>query len=294
MIVWYRNTTLKNRDVEDREYLASIVASPATYKFVYSLNIFLNVVLFFAVFYFFRFNLMAYAVAFILLDFVLSIVDYLTFTYFPYHHPATTEVEAAQKRVKKMLRKHAWLQEKRDSLQYGGWRYEYYSREHKWLTNTIEMEEHFVNQELEKIKKQEAKENTRRSKDYTDKQDYFLALQDKLYYLIQDDGYVFLTSVLNNIKTLLSVLETKPIGYELIPHKLYLHLDELLLVVEKFSGLDEDLKQDYIKDIEKISKYLSQSVENISDRITEMETENIEVSIAVLLRELAKEVDNNV
>ena len=125
---------------------------------------------------------MAYAIAFILLDFILSIVDYLVFTYFPYNHPANTDVEAAQKRMKKMLRKQAWLKEKKDNKPYGGWLYECYSREYRWLTNSIETEEDFINNELQKIKEQEVKNNTKKSKDYTSKQDYFIALQDKLHY----------------------------------------------------------------------------------------------------------------
>ena len=294
MIVWYRNLKVQDRDVEDREYLASMVSSPSTYRFVYGLNIGINITLFFITCYFFQFNPIAHAIAFILLDFVLSVVDYLVFTYFPYNHPANTEVEAAQKRIKKMLRKQAWLKERKDNKPYGGWLYECYSNEYRWLTNSIEMEEVFINQELKKIKEQEVKENTKKSKDYTSKQDYFVALQDKLHYLIQNHDYKFLTPVLENIKSLMNVLNDKPIGYEMIPHKLYLHLDELLLVLEKFAGLDEDLKQEYIKDIEKISVYLSQSVENISDRIKDLETESIEVSIAVLLKELSKEVDKDV
>lgn len=237
---------------------------------------------------------MAYAIAFIFLDFILSIVDYLVFTYFPYNHPANTELKVAQKRLKKMLRKQSVLQEKLEHSSYGAWRHERLRQEWRWLSNAIEIEELFVADELKKIKTQELSENNKMSKDYSDKHEYFIALHDKLQYLIKEKQYVFLESVLLSVSSLMKLLDQKPIGYEMISHRLYLHLDELLIVLEKFHELDDDLKQNYIKDIEKISLYLSKNIESISDRISEMETEGIEISISVLLKELTKEGNKDV
>lgn len=294
MIVWYRNIKMRDRDVEERDDLAAMVSSPNSYKFSHNLNIALNCIVFFTTLYFFQFNVFAHAIAFILLDFILSIVDYLVFTKIPSSHPANNDITAAQKRFKKMERRKAVLQEKVDCYPYGGWFYEKYRNELNWLNNTMETEEFFIKEELGKIKKQEIAENKRTSKDYSDKHDYFVALQEKLQYLINEKQYNFLKSVLNNVSSLMNLLEQKPIGYEMISHKLYLHLDELLIVLEKFSDLDDDLKQEYIDDIEKISVYLSKNIESISDRISEMETESIEISIAVLLKELSKEVEQDV
>jgi uncharacterized protein YdeI (YjbR/CyaY-like superfamily) len=80
----------------------------------------------------------------------------------------------------------------------------------------------------------------------------------------------------------------------MIPHNLYLHLDELLVVLNKYTELDNEQKKNYISDIKKVSEYLKRNIEQLSKRISALETEDIEISLSVLLKDLAKGDDKDV
>ena len=73
----------------------------------------------------------------------------------------------------------------------------------------------------------------------------------------------------------------------MISDMLYIYMDELLKIVAQLKDLDSDQVEKYMPDVQKISKYLSQHVNEIEDRIIKLETDDIEVGIAVLLKELS-------
>ena len=103
----------------------------------------------------------------------------------------------------------------------------------------------------------------------------------------------FLSPILKSMNTLIATLDKKPMGYGLIPNTLYIYLDELQNILERLIGLEDEKRERYIKDIEKISTALSENIETLIDRITKLETEDIEVSITVLLNELTRNEDGN-
>ena len=75
-------------------------------------------------------------------------------------------------------------------------------------------------------------------------------------------------------------------GYSLISSNLYLYLDELQNILNKWGELSEEQKQKYESDVKKISVALSKNIDELNSRISKLETEDLEVSISVLLKEL--------
>ena len=294
MIIWERKISVYDRDIEEREDLAWRVTSPITYKTCEWANVGINIVAFLVTFYFFNFNILAHAVAFILLDAALCVVDRLVFMTFPSKHPANTELEAAQKRVLKLHKALEKARKMKDNARYGGFFYEIGIDEVRWLQDTIEDEDEFIEAELAKVQKIEAKTNQKVSKDYANKREYFIALQHKFNYFIAEYKYAFLNEICLEVKELVELLDKKPMGYEMIPHNLYLHLDELLVVLNKYTELDNEQKKNYISDIKKVSEYLKRNIEQLEKRISALETEDIEISLSVLLKDLAKGDDKDV
>lgn len=114
-------------------------------------------------------------------------------------------------------------------------------------------------------------------------------MRDKLHYFITKHNMKFLNPIYGSVFRLIVTLEKKPFGYEMVSNTTYIHLDELQNVLTKMTGFDETQREKYESDVNKIANALSQSIERLSERISKVETESVEVSIAVLMKELVDE-----
>ena len=75
-------------------------------------------------------------------------------------------------------------------------------------------------------------------------------------------------------------------GQGLIDGTLYLYLDELQKILSEYVGLNDKQRNAYLADIKKLSIAFGQNIDRLTERIEKLETESMEVSIAVLMNEL--------
>ena len=284
MILWNRNRTceLKRLDSYGREITARCVATHDTLKLARWLNIVFNVLALGITIAIFGFNLAAFAISFVLTDFILTILDNLIFIIIPRWRTMSSSIEASQKRIEAIKEKHDALYD-----------YGFCSKQGKddatIMARFINEEQAWVDAHIEKIKEEKIKSDDKTSKDYSDKEEYFKVLFEKLTYFAKTYDIACLLPMIEQIKCLRDTLAKKPIGYTLIPGTLYAYLDELQNIVQKWIDLDNVQKEKYTKDISKISSALSENIKNLHERINRLETEDIEVGIAVLLKELTEE-----
>lgn len=303
MILWNRDRTYKtNFTIKDREAIAYEIASPDTIRLIKWLNIAINVCVLSATIFVFKFNLVAFAIAFVLLDMLLCVVDHFTFIVIPHWATMHVSLKSAQKRVEKLKAKQNSLKTEIAEFKTLHCNNCYRSCSHrscyrksqslkgkkKVIDRFIKDEELWINYELDKIKEQEIQADKKQSKDYSDKKEYLIAIGEKLEYCHEKHNMDFLISVTKSITTLIDTLNKKPMGYTLVSSALYIYLDELQNILNKWVELNDQQKKTYAKDIGKISEALSQEINRLIDRITKLETEDIEVGIAVLLKELTE------
>ena len=155
----------------------------------------------------------------------------------------------------------------------------------------INEEQRWIDSQLEKIKEEEIQEDTRQSKDFSDKTEYFTATRDKIEYFAKTHKVKFLNDVIGSLNILNDTLAQKPIGYTLIPGTMYAYLDELQNILNKWVDLDDAQKKIYEDDIIKISTAIGNFITSLNNRIVRLETEDIEVGISVLLSELEENLE---
>lgn len=309
MIVWDRSSEyITKLSPEEREDIALNISTPRSLKRAQKINNLLNFVVPVLIFGVFGFNLIAFAISFIVFDIILCFMDQLIYVVFPYNKTKNMSLEAVQKRIDDLKAEKDKISKSLEEFRKKeccGCRYHYYDNctdcsdvrlavnEMRALNEFIKSEESYLNKELEKIKEKEVAANNKTSKDYSDKKQYLIDIRDKLKYYKNKKNMTFLEPVLKSVKILISTLDKKPMGYALVSNTLYIYLDELQKILEKLTSLDETKKDVYIKDIEKISVALSENINSLINRISKLETEDIEVSITVLLNELTREGEEN-
>lgn len=137
---------------------------------------------------------------------------------------------------------------------------------------------------VEKVEQEEAKVNTKLSKDYEDKLDYFTSVYNRIKVLEKD--FVCLKQLTSTLQELTELLKEKPEGVVELPKVIYIYLDEVQKVTTQMIGLDEDDKSKYDEQFSMISQLLAEKVDTYIERIRKCEINDIEVSLNVLLSEL--------
>ena len=281
------------------------IATPDTIKTFSIINNALNIFIPATVAVCSDWNLWVFTTSFIAFDIVSNIVDWCVFFVIPHWKTTHASLKTAQTRLDIYEKKRQKMFELiTDQAGCSGncekcWRTycNYFERGGVQVYDRfIEDEKAYIESELKKLEVQKAElELNKQSKDFTDKKEYLSSASLRLKVLIENEGMDFLQSVYQSIDDLRDTLEKKPVGYTLISDMLYIYTDELLKIVAKLKNLDEEQVNKYMPDIQKIAKYLSRHVGEIEDRIIKLETDDIEVGIAVLLKELSdKKEDRNV
>lgn len=304
MILWNRGREYNRKlTSKDRAKIANDIATSGTQQFVCWLNILVNITVLGVVILIFDFNLAAFAIAFVMTDMVLTVLDHLIFIVIPRWRTEHSSLSASQRRIKVVQEKHDALKARIDDFKnrecsrcdrnYGScyctscYKTEYYDLH--TMSQFLFEEKDWVASKLAVIKEEEIKTDERHSKDYSNKTEYFSSIVDKLNYFKNNYEITALTQVLQAINELNNTLEKKPMGYSLIPGTLYAYLDELQNILNKWIELDEKQKSAYEQDIVKIANALGKNINRLNERINRLETEDIEVGIAVLLSELTEE-----
>jgi hypothetical protein len=307
MVIWNRDLTYRKRlTAKEREEIARSVATPGTIRLAQTINTQINIWVPVIVFWFTNFNLMALAAAFIATDIVLCAYDHLRFVVIPHFQTMRMDLSDAQKRLERVKNQKLELDKEIERFEEENCSYACRGRceyctlrtlkdDRKFLTEFIHSESEYIDQELQKVKEAEIQANNKQSRDYADKRDYFNAMRDKLTYFIGKHDMEFLAPVLMSVNSLLETLEKRPLGYEMVPNTIYIYLDELQKILTQISNYDEERRSRYEPDVDRIAKALSKNIEQLNDRIERTETADVEVSIAVLLKDLTNgEEEKNV
>lgn len=313
MLIWNRDTNINHiDDADEREDVISYMLSEDEELLLTAVNILINVVIPAIIIHFFKFNLLAFAIGFILTDIILNTIDWICFIRIPYNKTMNASLSYLQKRLEKINNKIEQIdmelkaQSKKhcngcsgyrgNSFSYGCSDCEYVEsllKEKRRWKDIQKQESNYINKELEKIKQEKAQNDTRSSKDYTDKKEFLINSKEKFKFYKTKHDMAIVAPIIKSLKDLIKILEEKPIGYSMISAKTYLYIDETLKILEQLINMDEDLKERYLDKISQISNELSRTVDELIERIERLEVEDIEVSMAVLLNELTKSEDKD-
>lgn len=313
MLIWNRDTNIEAiDDVDDREYVISSMLSKDEELLLNFVDILINVTIPAIIICFFKFNLLAFAIGFILTDIILNTIDWICFIRIPYNKTMNASLPYLQKRLEKINNKVAKIDMELESQRkkhcngcsgYRGNSFSYHCSDCEYVEDLLrekrrwkdiqEQETKYINRELEKINQEKAQNDTRSSKDYTDKKEFLINSKEKFKYYKTKHDMSIVTPIIKSLKELIKILEEKPIGYSMISTKTYLYIDETLNILEQLINMDEDLKERYLDKISQISNELARTVNELIERIERLEVEDIEVSMTVLLNELTKSEDKN-
>lgn len=154
------------------------------------------------------------------------------------------------------------------------------------LETFIKYETDWMEQKLIPYKEEEIKSVQKPAKDYTDKRQFFVAFDEKLGYYINSYKLTCLNTVQNAIKSLVSTLDERQDGYEMVPSMFYVYIDELQKILEKIKNLKAPQMKEHIDDLTKVSNALSDNINRMVFKINNTEAEEIDIGLSVLLKEL--------
>lgn len=302
MVLWNRDLTYKKRlTAQERKEVARSNSTPGTIRRAQKINNLINIWIPVIICCFTDFNLFILCGAFIATDILLCTYDHLRFVVVPHFITMNMSLSDAQKRLDRL--KNQEEEVNKDIQTYKATHYcghicekdcrycelTYMQDDQKKLAKMILQEQQYVTGELQKIKEAEIKVDQRQSYDYTDKKEYLTKMQVKLGYFIGSHNMKFLDPVYKSVTDLINILEKKSFGYEMISNITYIHLDELQKILGQIADYDEERRAKYEPDVQRIAKALGNNIANVHDRIEQTETADVEVSIAVLLRDLIDE-----
>ncbi len=297
MILWNRGREYRKLTPSERESVVEEIATPDTISNIAMVSLLLNIFVPATIAVCTEWNLWIFVISFIIFDLIMCTIDWLIFFAIPHWKTTKVTLEEAQQRV-------ALYEEKRDKLLkkmmenahcdgecHKCWRTRcnHFEQSGLRIYNTfIKEEKKYIDEELKKIEVKKAEsEVNKQSKDFADKKEYLQSASLRIKVLIENDKMDFLKPTYDAVEDLRTTLDKKPIGYTMVSDMLYIYMDELLKIVARLGELEEEQVNKYMPDVQKISQYLSRHVNEIEDRIIKLETDDIEVGIAVLLKELS-------
>ena len=302
MILWNKDVEyLPKISVEGMESLTKEIMDPLTRKRVCRFNLLLNIILPVLAFYLFSGSLMMIALSFVVFDFLCILISNYLFNIEPYNKFIKLDLKGKQKLLEQINQKLEFCAEKKEKAKRkvcNSCSYSYSGNCHrcKDVDMWFEMESFYldlksyyeddIKSELEQIKRVEIENDKRKSNDYTDKLDFLQSAYERIVFFDEKYDIVSMKNVTKSLKNLIFILQEKPIGFQLMRVTIFTYIDELLSILDKWQILDKKSKEIYISDIEKISEELGENIRSLSDRISKMEVQDIDVSISVLLSEL--------
>ena len=265
-------------------------STEGTFNLHTAINNFLNIMVPVCLWSLFHFTLLQMAISFVLFDIVLVFANYFFCYFLPYQKTKRLSLDGVQKRIDKMHRRIEYLEKEKDICDYYSEEYHRCTREISKLSDFIEIEEDYLAKEQKKIEKENVEKDARNSKDFENKQEYFLRCSEKLRYYVQEQNINVLQPVLSSVLKLKNTLNNKPSAIDIVPNTLYIYLDEILNVANSLMSLDNEHRQKYMENIEKVSVGIQATIVNLIERINRLETNEIEVSLNVLMQELGEEL----
>ena len=288
--------------VEDREYFIEQHTTHREEKIIRITNICLNAICALFVWCIWKFNITMWAISFILFDIALIFLEQLLFITVPYifskNSPlpfATWRLHFLKKKANRMLRTEERLRKRKCKD------CRYIHKEENCircdsianvrnkrlnLLERVEKESMALEKTLEQKICESTTVNRKTSSDYDDKITYLSDIERKLKYYCSNSGGEYLMPIIKVLEDLMLILNEKPSCISLIPSSTYVYLDEVIAIHNRVIQLDAQRAKQYNSDMNIVVSKLSNNINNLVQRIERMETEDINVSIAVLLQEL--------
>lgn len=154
------------------------------------------------------------------------------------------------------------------------------------LKTYLKYEKSWTEEKLTAHKKEELTIAQRPVKEYEEKKVFFTEFKERLEMYISLHKLDCLQVVLDSIADLISVLDKRPNGYDLIPTMFYVYIDELQKIITKINEREKEQVQIHMQDLTKVATALSQNINRMIERIYESEATEIDIGLSVLLREL--------
>ena len=285
-------TYFKIPTIYDRERIANVVLNKDEREKYKKMNLIINIVVPIIICLLTDCNLIAAGVSFVLTDIVLLAIDEYLLVIKPHEEILMQPLEETQTNLKKII-----------DLRDNSLAHDCSSHKHLDDSNMcglcqtlssvdtyLEYETDWIENKLMPIKEKEFQEDNKNSQDYENKKEYWLMSKERLnYFASQYDEMDCLAEVSKSIDLLIEAVQDNENGFEMVPINLYLLMDELKKTLNKISVLKEGQKQTCIDDLQKVSSALSQHINDLVKRVEASETKDIEISLAVLLKELTKE-----
>lgn len=211
-------------------------------------------------------------------------ISYLFFYAFPKQQSKTRDIDTIQKRIEKLQTKEKVWDNKNpfDSV--------YDSQTIRsvklYYRNCKELEMMYLNDvkvSLEKEKQKETPKNENKKDVRVTKLENY---EKKINKYIEEDGIADIECISDAIKKLFIAINHKPTGIKLISNNLFVYFNELEYILDKYITLNQENKLKYQKDIIEIAENLTTNIKKVCEDIEKIETNDIEVSIKILLQEL--------
>lgn len=113
-----------------------------------------------------------------------------------------------------------------------------------------------------------------------------MSYRNKISEYVTTHHMKFLSNTESALVSLIDIVHQKPIGIRLVSNNLFVYFDELFYILDKYKGFSDKNVSKYNTTIQQISNKLSENIRKIVYRIEKFETDDIEVSMNVLLKEL--------
>lgn len=163
------------------------------------------------------------------------------------------------------------------------------------LQTYLQFEKVWVDEKLTKYKQDELEMLQRPVKEYEEKRMFFEEFKERLELHISANNLTCLQVVLNSLVELMSTLDKRPEGYELVPTMFYIYIDELQKIVAKICKREQEQIDAHMQDLTNVANALSQNMNRMVKRIQDSDASEIDVGLSVLLKELGgEEVIENV
>jgi hypothetical protein len=298
MILWERSRRYNgNLSSNARRELAEKIATSGTIKAAILINWLINICIPLVLLYFFGFDLIVLACAFVLADIALMTFDQLVFVTIPHIKTTSAKLRRAQKRLDKILTKRDELNKQIAKIEMlncnhlcnrrcNSCKLTSLKANRRVLNRFISDEQAYINKELAAAKETAIKQDDSRSDDYSNKMNYLLTIKESLDYFVETKAMDFLIPIQQDMQMLIETLNKKQMGHAIVSSKIYIYLDELKNILDKLADLSIDQQYKYVPDIKRIADALSKTLDALITKINTLETEDIEISIAVLLQEL--------
>ena len=278
---------------EEMESIFNVVTTEKTRKIIKVINVMINIIIPMFLCLLTKCNLIVLAFSFVLVDVILNFIEYHIAVIRPHKRLqdgvlsyARSEFDEKQSQIEDLINKMGVYIDNRSN----GTIHDY----HKWeddvedLKSFMKYEKDWMEKKLIPFKEEEIKTMQKPAKDYSSKQQYFLAFEERLSHYISNCDLVCLRVVHQSIKNLIKTLSEREIGYELIPTMFYVYIDELQKVIDKIKVLDNEQRKEHISNLIKVADAFSKNVDRLVFKIQNEQSEEIDIGLSVLLKELTE------